>query len=321
MKKELICIKRDGYWFHAIFHYKGSALSKEAIVIDDSDTNKFVEYINKMQLDKVIVDLNAFKSENLYFLNKIDHIKYLTIWGDGECDFSAIYNLDELVFLDLMNSSDFNLERMKNLTFFSTNSLSRIKNIEKTVTLKTLQLIDPLNSYEIKDLTRFSKLNSIDTLSLYGLKIKSLCGIKEMSKLKVLLLRDLKILHDISEINCLSSKLSGLLIDRCKKIVDYSVLSSLNKLHFLSLNNVKVPGLDFLSPLRNLNTFISSNSIFIDGDLSFVNGVQSVVIYPIRKSYYIICDGMKLKYKQKSIVKEFYDYGDGSIDSWRRINC
>lgn len=320
MKKELTCIKRDGYWFHSIFHYKGSGLSKEAIVIDDSDTNKIVEYINKMQLNKVIVDLNAFKTDNLCFLNKIDNLKYLTIWGDGECDFSAIYNLDELVFLELLNSSDFKLDKMKKLTFFSTNSLYKVKNIEKTFTLKTLQLIDPLGAYDMKDLTLLSKLNSIDTLSLYGLRIESLSGIKEMTKLEVLLLRDLKCLQDINEIKYLSNTLNGLLIDRCKEIKDYTVLSSLHELHFLSLDNIKVPALDFIKPLTSLNTFISSNSFFIDGDLSVVNDVQTVVIYPVRRNYYITANSIKLKYIQKRVFNNLYDYGDRNIDYWRRIN-
>lgn len=322
MKKELVCSQKDGFWFHSIFHYQGAALSKEAIIIDESNTDKFVSYINKEKIDKVIIDLQNSSLDSLSFLNKINHIKYLTIWSDGKIDNSPIYELENLLFLEILNPSDLHLDRVKGLQFFSTNNINCIKNMDKAITIKTLKLVDNnMKICELNDLKMLMNLKSLQILSLTGFNLNSLKGINCLSNLKVLVLNNLKELRTIDDLIDLRLSLTSLRVFNCKKIENFDILSSLGKLQFLSMDNLApISSLNFINSLYNLNTFISSNTQIVDEDLSILTNIENVIILPVKKGYHVFKYGEKVNFTQKEIPYNKRYLGDDEIELWRRIS-
>jgi len=321
MKKELACKKKDGFWFHSIFLYNGAALSKEAIIIDEKDTDKYVSYINNEKIDKVIVDLWAPSDiESLSFLKDISHIKYLKILSNGVIDNSPIYELNNLKFLSIARPSELFIDRVKGLEFFSTSELDKIMNIEQATTLKTLYLLDSLSISAYENLNFISDLNNLDTLFLSDINITSLEGIQNLKKLKVLILRNMKKLENIDHLINLSSSLKNLRIDSCNKIEDFDSIKELSELVFLRLDRVKlVPDIKFVSNLKNLNTFVSDSANFIDGNMTPLININHAFVYPIRKHYYIIKENENTKAKETDFKYGERKMGNEDIELWRRI--
>lgn len=322
MKKELVCREKDGFWFYSIFHYQGAALSKEAIIIDEKNTDRFVSYINKEKIDKIIIDLLNCELNSLSFLNEIKHVKYLTIWGDGEIDNSPIYELENLLFLEILNPSELYLDRVRGLQFFSTNKICNVRNIDKVMTLKTLKLINPnRDNCDLNDLSLLNNLKSIEILSLSGYGLYSLKGINHLTNLKVLVLNDLKRLINIDDLVDLKSSLTSLRIFNCKKIERFDILSNLENLQFLSMDKLSpIFNLHFINFLHKLKTFISSNTQIIDGNLSVLANIETVIVTPIKNGYHMYKQGKKIKFMQKETPYNKRHFGDEEIDIWRRIS-
>lgn len=322
MKKELMCKEKDGFWFCSIFHYQGASLSKDAIIIDENSTDKFVSYINKKRIDKIIIDSFNCDLDSLSFLNKIKHVKYITVLGNGVIDISPIYDLENLLFLEILNPSDLYLDKVRGLQFFSTNKVCNIKNIDKAVTLKTLKLIDPINdNCNLNDLDILKNLKSLEILSLTGYGLNSLKGINHLTNLKVLVLNDLKKLTNIDDLVDLKSSLTSLRIFNCKKIEKYDTLSNLENLKFLSMDKLSpITNLHFINSLHKLKTFISKNTQIIDGNISVLTKVETAIVTPVKNAYHVLDQGKMIKFRQREMPYNKRCYGDEEIEIWRRIS-
>lgn len=163
-------------------------LSKEAIIIDEKDTDKFVSYINKEKIDKVIIDLWNSDIDSISFLQDISHIKYLVIWSNENIDNSPIYELNNLKFLQIIRTSELYIDRVKGLEFFVTDDTNKVINIEHAITLKSIKLIETNRTSVYQNLNFLTNLKYLDTLYLNGLRINSLKGIEQLQNLKVLIL-------------------------------------------------------------------------------------------------------------------------------------
>lgn len=320
MKKDLVCSKKDGFYFYSIFKYKGAALNHDAIIIDETSTDKFVEYINERKINKVIIDLFKCEFSNLDFLININFIEYLVIWGDGVMDFTPLYCLNSLKFLELVRPSQIYLDKFLKLEFFSTNDVSKVYNIDKTTSLKTLMLNDSIHKTKIYDLLFLKNLCKLDSLYLYGINLTSLNGIEKLTNIKLIVLDDLKKLEDISQIEHLQNSLTSLRVSNCTKLSNIKIISTLKHLRFLAIDNMtNIEDLDFINHLKELNTFISYKTNIINGDLTPCNNVKTVVFNPIRMHYHTMSNGVIKQYMQKDVFSEYYDFGDDKIEKWRRV--
>lgn len=318
MKNELIYDKKDGFWFDTIFSYYGARLTKDAIIIDEKNINKYIEYINKEKIDKVILDLRTSGLESISFLKDISHIKYLSISGnDSVVDFSPLYELKNLKLLNIGSSSgELNINRIESLEDFAIGDLDIVKNLEEATNLKSLWFC----SCSYPNLNFLSNLKNLDTLVLYNLNFTTLEGIQNLRNLKVIKLGNMRKLESISELINLSSSLKSLRIESCNKIKDYDSIKDLNELVFLNLNYIKlVPDINFISNLKKLNTFISVNANIIDGNLTALTNLEHVYIYPIRKHYYITKQGQNIKARDNHFKYGERLMGDEEIELWRRI--
>ena len=102
------------------------------------------------------------------------------------------------------------------------------------------------------------------------------------------------------------------MIDSCKNIRDYSVLSELKNLTRLSLlGSGKIPSLSFIEQLPELKTLTFTIDIE-DGDLSYCEGLEHVSFYPNKRHFNRKGEDFPKKKRPYVIL------GDEGIDAWRQ---
>lgn len=322
MKKELVCEQRDGFWFYSIFCYKGALLKKEALFIDDSDTEKYVKYANEKKCNQVAIYVYNSNLNSLDFLNSMDSIEYLAIIGDARnLDCSPLYALKNLHYLVFSHPGELYLDRIEGLEFFSTSECENVKYVGKVPSLRTLSLESSTSKKSYADLSVLSELQSLEVLRLHGLGLVSLKGVGQFRRLKVLDLDGLKTLIDIENLSNIKLSLTSLRIYDCNQIENFESIASLRCLRFLSLDNMDhVPNLDFIAPLASLKTFISSNSNFVDANLTNLEKIETVVVFPIRKKYFVSSTEGAKRFKQREDFPLNRNLGEEEIEPWRRIS-
>lgn len=312
-------LEKDGYYFDSIFHYKGALLNKDAIYIFENNISKYIDYINENQIEKVILDLNKCKIESLQFLLNIPNIKYLKIIGDC-VDFNPLYQLKQLKLLTITGSNDIHIYRIEGLESFSTLYPNNVKGLDMAKSLKSLKLVDGYNTSNLHNLYFLSNLEKLDTLFLGNLNITTLEGLENLKNLKVLILENMKKLESINQLSGIKNKLKNLRIENCNKIQDFNSIKYLSELVFLSISRVKlVPNIEFIKCLKKLSTFVSDGSNVIDGNLTSLINLNHVVVYPIRKHYYIEKQNENRKAKETDFKYGDRIMGDEDIELWRRI--
>ena len=221
----------------------------------------------------------------------------------------------------LFRSSELSLEPFKKLELFDSDRIHLIKDIDKAITLKTLSMSDVLHEMKIEDLSILSKLTNLDIVSISGLKIKTLKGIGNLKKLRVLCLGDLPLLDSLSPLTELSDTLTSLDIFKCRKISDFSPIGSLARLQFLKFEYMsKIDHIHFINDLKNMKTFVSDTCNIIDGNLNALLNLEFVGIYPNRKHYYVNKSGKEVRVTLFNTFKRLKRItGDEDIELWRRI--
>lgn len=321
MKKELTCIKRDGFWFDSIFQYKGAALVKEAIIIDEVDTDRFIEYINKNRLDKVIIDLFNSGIQSLEFVKKIKSVKYLSLWGNGKVDNSPLYELENIKFLNLVNHKPIDVSKFKRLEFLSSNTFENIINLDKSENLKALSIGSAMNRFKSTDLSFVSNLSDLAVIDIADINLHSLEGLERLENIKFISLTNLKSLRslDVFELNKLN--VTGLKIYNCKNINDLSKIGFLDKLQYLSLAKMgKIETISFLKKCLCIENVVIVETMVNDNDLTALLKCNDVALYPLKREYFIRDKNTEKKTDFKSRTSEYLNYGNDSVPEWLRID-
>ncbi len=321
MNKKLICELRDGFWYKSIFHYQGAALKKDAILVDDENLQMTLKFIKEKKITKVVVNLWSDKINSLKFLSTINHIEYLTIYSRENIDNQPIYGLKQLKFLNIVNHNTLDLSKLPKLQFLATNSPGNIRYLTVHKKLTSLKLVNTNKKIQSKDLDFLKQLKSLKVLYLDGLENTSIDGIQSLDKLEVLSLHSMEKLRDISVLTHLGVSLTRFSIENCKNIQDYGFISGLFNLKYLNLSRIRVvPSISFVRNLPSLKTFIFSEGTVLDNDMSYLKDVQDVVIYPLKKSYFVIKNGVIEKPKFISRGYKCRVSGNENIDLWLRID-
>lgn len=320
MKKELVCSKIDGFWFDSIFMYQGANKNHEAIIIDDVDTTRFTEYIKKNKIDKVIIDMWDSNIESLEFVSEIKDIKFLKVKGQIDINYSPLYKLSNLRYIEILAPNDFDVSKFKNLEFLSTNRPSGIKGINDVKKLTTLKLLDTYHEFHLTDLSFLKSNKSIEVLELRLSSIKSLNGLNPHSKLRSLSLEFMNGLKDITDLKCFSNNLTRLLIYKCNNIQELNIIGSLRELEYLHISDMKsIDSIKYLSNNNKLKTCKLSNSLIIDGDLTPLKGLSSVVVLPMKRHYHFKNnDKIEKPYFRIEHYTGMHD-GYSGIPLWKRI--
>ncbi len=263
------------------------------------DVLELVDYIEKEKIEAIYIIENFGDkiNANIDFLKKIinkNNIKELYIMV--QCiDYSMIYELKNLCKLTLCkhnkNDEKVNLSLIKNLRELKLNGNFIIEGLEvsqlqglmvnkansfkfssKCETLERLEVIST-NTF---DLEQTSFLPNLNKLILTQLKLSSLNGIENLTKLENLAINFCPKLIDISNISkCL--KLKKIEFDTCKKIENFESLSALKEVKGLVLGNCgSISSLNFIKDMSGLKFLSFVNTNIIDGDLTECLKLQNV---------------------------------------------
>lgn len=248
---------KSRYDLHYRNRVKFDYLSVNKIEFEE-EINKVIQTMQDNNLNKLeILEVNPFQAFtlNLSNLSKLSFLKELYISGGIYLNKEKLENLTELEGLFLCinkdNKQTLNLARLVNLEYLEIiNTTNKVKGFEKLPKLKTLIL----NKYspKTKDFTEFD-LPELVSLELVSPNIHSLDGFDKMPNILCFtLFRALK-LANIDAISNLK-KLEYLIIDHCKKIIDFGVLKNNQFLNSVAIENCEsIKDVSFVLNLQHLD--------------------------------------------------------------------
>ena len=274
----------------------------EVSVVDDEDTINLVQYQNEKN---IIISIG-----NLQNLSVFTHVERLIITsGEAPENVSAfletLRNLRELK-LDYDETDSFtrwcvDISRLYNLELLVSRSSNNFSGVSNSKSLKTLVV----NNWYDKDLSKL-KGSSIDTLSIGGGKLRSLCGIEE-SSLAILSLSNLRNLKDVTCIEKIPLKI--LELDNCNNISCLDTITSHTLEYLMVYGKNQVPNSAFIKQYSHLKRAML-DIIIEDGDLSILDSLESAILLTDRRHY---------NRKNLQLPKSTHKYIISSIPAWRYI--
>ena len=309
----MVTTKKDGFEFCAIV-YPYTKYNALCVNFTQNSVDKYIKYINNNRIEQAEIVM-----EDLSFLEQCSTLNMLHITppynATKDFDFSPIYKMKEVKFFHCINQfgeqmqyfATIDYSKIKGLVELSIDANRGSKNFNNIDTLKTLRVGSFLGKK--RDLSDLFSSEILDTLDLIECKEISLNGIEKSKKLTCLYISYNRSLKDISALEKVKDTLKALVISKCPKIEDFSVLEKLENLEYLELegNNI-LPNLHFLSKLKNLKTLYFEYNV-LDGDLTPCLDIQRVYIK--NRRHYNLKDNDLPKGKQV--------FGNEDIEEWRRL--
>ncbi|MDM1510164.1 hypothetical protein HX082_12240 [Myroides odoratimimus] len=301
--------KIDGYKFNYNNIHCEQGDNYQTIILDNrSQFKKSLKYILEKKINQVEIrhelDENDIKAlltlesiplkglsiENsrnkgsLSFLNELVSLEYLIITSQqvGIIDFKELVNLKEF------NSSSQNIE---------------LKNLDCASNLVRLSL----QNYNDKDLPVLKSTN-LKFISIYFSDIKTLNFLSKCSKIEYVRIEKASNLLSINELGASKDTIKELLLTKCSKFQDYSILGSLSNLDYLRI--LKCGSMKTTLFLEKLSSLRYGN---IDIDIEDGN-VNNILDKPIIFKYYkhfsaksnykvkLGIDGLTYLYKGKNVL-------------------
>lgn len=291
----------------AIVIFPEDAMIVTPVLIKSRKTlEEHIEYIQKNNIKKAIIAAN-----DIHFLSHCPSLEYLHIIPSiyaNDFDYSPIYQLPNLKLLHCETmyglGATYEVKEKVKVAHIDYSRFPGLKSLS-VIGAKGHQNVNMAESVEVlvfefgfppsKTLSGFLPKENLKELSINASSIKSLEGIEVATKLHTLNLSYNRSLVDISHLRYLSESLVRLEIEACGKIQDFSVLSELSNLEFLTLKGSNVlkdiSFLKCLPKLRNLHLTMNVE----DGDLNLCEQVPYVRIQN-RKHY---------SHKDKDLPKNF----------------
>lgn len=244
--------------------------------------DEHIAYINRNNIKKALI-----VADDIRFLTRCPGLEYLQIFPSvtaQEFDYSPLYEMPNLKWIvcktttglndDVVASIDYS--RLKGVQYLGISHSGGHVNVDQAGDVISLYFDfgfpnadNLLNSIPGKVLRNFSVCQA---------PIRSLDGIETAHQLQRLELCHNRRLTDISALRHLSSSLAFLEIDTCGKICDFSVLSELHNIEFLTLKGSNtLKDLSFLKDMPKLQ-YLHLTVNVEDGDLHLCEQVPYVRI-------------------------------------------
>ncbi|SCC06986.1 hypothetical protein [Gilliamella intestini] len=206
-------------------------LNGKYLIIHSNDLEEGINYairmkVSQIQLRGILGRENSDVKIDFKVFEKIStQLKILSLSTIGNAiNTEGIYFLENLekLYLDKQKFK-IDVSKFPKIKHLGSEYWKGLINLNNTHTLQSL-VISKLPNTNLKELSELQKLQIVH---IYSSKIEALAGI-EMLPIKELLLARNSILEDIQAIKELKS-LQKLLIEKCKKITDYTLIDSLKE--------------------------------------------------------------------------------------------
>ncbi len=244
--------------------------------------DEHIEYINSNNIKKACI-----VADDISFLTQCPSLEYLQIYPAitaHDFDYSPLYEMPNLKWIECRTTTGLNddvvatidYSRLKGVKYLGISHAKGHVNVDQAGDILSLYFVlgfpnadNLLNSIPGKELRNFAVCQA---------PIQSLDGIEIACQLQRLELSHNRRLTDISALRQLSSSLAFLEIDACGRICDFSVLSELHNMEFLTLKGSNtLKNLSFLKNMPKLQ-YLHLTVNIEDGDLRLCEHVPYVKI-------------------------------------------
>ncbi len=254
-------------------------------------TSSWSDEITQFILDRDIKELHlnyarGWKGKDLSFLKTMSHLRCFSIIDWNIDDISPINYLHSLQSLEVSTycKTEINFEQFPHLEDCFLSWRAKAKSIFNRKTLKRLFIY----RYTKQDTSKFSNLTELESLRISVAPIKSLEGLKQLCKLKILGLYYLTKLPSLSGIEDLTL-LEECEIKNCSSLTSINEIANLDKLKKLQIcDNRDIDSLKLLEKLNKLEMVLFTGSTkIVDGDLSPLLKLKnlSIVSFQNRRHY------------------------------------
>ena len=274
-------IKKDGFDFFT--DLKGNP---DSIILKYSYLSDVISYIKENRI--ISVSLAYFLSgdiQNLNFLKEVSFIEKFSINDPMNLDIADLYALENLKYLTISVTDKkqyLDYTQFKNLEYLSIDWYNHFPDLTENINLKELSIwkFRPKHkSFDgLKlplDLENF-QITESNVLNFNGLNLRNLISFEGHYCSK---------LENFEGLEGISNNLNILVLDYCRKLVDYEKLDTCKDLQKLILGNCgDIPSLSWLKSLHKVKHFSFWNTKLIDGDVSPCFGID-YVSFKNSKSY------------------------------------
>lgn len=242
------------------------------IYLQSKKIARIKDFMLKEGIKSIIINSEyGFEEKSLHFLSEWTFIESIEI-QTPLLDLTGLNNLTELesIFISGKIKQELDFQNFPNLKFLNIIFSEKTKNINCCVNLEVIYLWN----FPFNDFTFFIPLINIRELQLFDSRTENLEGIESLCNLRKVNLERLKSLDSIENLReC--PKITHMTIRGCKRLFDYSPISSLyelEELYIVDSGSSRI--LDFLPQSGNLSYgYININ--IVNGD------VEKLLAYPI----------------------------------------
>ncbi len=249
----------------------------EYLLVDSNRLDETVEFIRKYDVKNI--ELNFYQGYELKEISFLDQIRDVVeglnvIQGDID-----LRGIEQLKNLRRINISDelgcfIDFSAFKNLEKCSVLWNKKMKNLSSCSKLRELIV----KKGDGKDLVELCKgLPNLQLITLIQARLIDLNFLNWLTDLKELEIYYSPNIEDIQGLLNANETIIKFILDHCKKVSDYGVISSLSRLEYLGINDAgKIPTLSFIKNLKYLKHLSFVGTDILDNDMSFCVGINHV---------------------------------------------
>lgn len=271
-------LQKDGYTFYeGFFGEPVLGFNKE------DDLNSKIKYVLENKIKRVSFDSSI---ESFDFLSDIDFIEEVYLSKCNTKDYSKIHEISNLKRLVVnLDRGEPNLDytKFKHLEYLSIDWYSNFPDLSQNYKLKDL-LIWKFKPKQ-KSFNVLSLPVNLEYLHVTESNVLNLEGIVNVPNIKHIECHYCGKIESLKGVSNLSGNLEVLVLDYCKKLIDYEELKECVGLNKLVLGDCgPIPNLKWLSALSSLSHFSFWNTELLDGDTNPCFGID-YISFKNRRNY------------------------------------
>lgn len=252
---------------------------------------------------RIFAQLKDDRIPNLDFLGKYTFLEGLDITSVDDSSFIFLNNLVNLksLTINVIGRNTIDLSHQANLENLTIQwRKGKIIGLENCTTITSLCLID----YAENDFTPIASLSNLEDMRVKTASIKSCYGIKNLTKLKNVLLANCRQLSELNELEKLKNLVS-LSFDMCPQVKNYNQIGYLLNLEYLQIANCKeVSSINFIERLSHLKRLsLLGNTNISDGNLMPAKKIKEV-FYKHRQHYNAVVENKNYDALEKNNIEK-----------------
>jgi hypothetical protein len=260
------------------FRFSKNGTWGDFLVVESDKLSETIKYILENNIKNIELNYyNGYKLKNVLFLKEVRNVVEGLLVVDSNIELKGIEELSNLKRLNLSDELNYSIDLslFPQLEKCSLLWHKHYFNLNKCLLLRELLIKKIKINKRYNDL--FSGLTSLEKLTFIQSSLENLDFLSNFKFLNTLEIYYSPSLKGINGLLYCKSSLQKLILDHCKNIENYEVLSELGLLEFLGINDSKeLTDLKFIPKLKELKhlSFVGTN--LKDGDLSPVSHIKHV---------------------------------------------